>query len=58
MAYLVPDPDEDAEELYDYVDDLRSRLQEKGSGLVRDLAEAQAIVDEAERMLLASASTG
>jgi predicted RND superfamily exporter protein len=56
MAYLVVEPNEDTGELYEYIAEVRDRLQNKGSKLANDFPNAQAVIDKAEKVLLASAS--
>ncbi len=58
MAYLVLEDAGDPNVGTEYVQGLRDRLMEKAEDLTADLPAATAIVAEAEKALLAEASTG
>ncbi|HNY79830.1 MAG: MMPL family transporter [Sedimentisphaerales bacterium] len=58
MAYLVLEDAGDPNVSTEYVQALRDRLMEKAGDLTADLPAATAIVVEAEKALLAEASTG
>jgi len=56
MAYLVLDPAEEKSGLYEYIDELRQRLMNKGSGLEQEFPKAQNVIEEMEKLLLETAS--
>jgi predicted RND superfamily exporter protein len=56
MAYLVLDPNESKSDLYEYIDDVRTRVLKRGSELKRQLPGAEQVAGEMERLILENAS--
>ncbi|MHC4622346.1 MAG: efflux RND transporter permease subunit [Planctomycetota bacterium] len=52
MAYLVLDPNEGKEDLYEYIDELRGRVLEKGAELKTQFPKAPEVAAEMEKLLL------
>ncbi|MHC4617513.1 MAG: efflux RND transporter permease subunit [Planctomycetota bacterium] len=52
MAYLVLDPNEGTESLYEYIDELRGRVLEKGAELKARFPKAPEVAAEMEKLLL------
>ncbi len=55
MAYLVLDPNQNRTDYYEYIDDLRRRILQKGADLQHNLPEAPAVAAELEKLLLEKA---
>ena len=55
MAYLVFDSNETRNDYYEYIDELRRRVVEKGAELKADLLEAPQVTAEVEKLLLDNA---